>query len=475
MNFEKDISRIKEEKVYEANKLVKKEINYDLIGQNAEVLGHELNWLKGLIRQRLEWMKDEESRSEGLDITPPVIIHPNTPYGQFVHKYQLKREERLLLIIALAPAYQPEVFSPLLEKERGFRIKYDEFGGITDNLNFQFLPTLKTLVYLIAGENAELTGKYFTRYIEENRLLDEQIIVFRNLSQDSDRIINHELRLIPEYVAHLTRGKETLPAFSSDFPAKQLITPYALDDLVVGSFTKERLQLIIDWVNFRDKVLERQGASKKVKEGFPVLFYGPPGTGKTMAASIIGKLSGKEVFQIDLSMVVSKYIGETEKNLARLFDKAERKDWILFFDEADSLFGKRGQVKDAHDKYANQEMSFLLQRMEQFTGLTILATNFDQNLDPALTRRFQAKVYFPRPEKEERELLWQKCLPEGYCYEADLPISKLAEKFVLTGANISNILKICCVRSEKRGENKIIINDILDAVRIEYSKENKTF
>jgi SpoVK/Ycf46/Vps4 family AAA+-type ATPase len=173
-------------------------------------------------------------------------------------------------------------------------------------------------------------------------------------------------------------------------------------------------------------------------------------------------------------MVVSKYIGETEKNLSRLFDKAERKEWILFFDEADSLFGKRGQVKDAHDKYANQEMSYLLQRMEQFTGLTILATNFDQNIDPALTRRFQAKVYFPRPTKEERMQLWLKSLPPGYSYDPNLIMENLAERFDVTGANIGNILKMCCVKSEKRGDTILVLKDIIDCLKIEFSKENKT-
>jgi hypothetical protein len=451
-----------------------KQIDYDLIGRNSEVLMNELKWLKSLIVQRVEYMKDEDLKESPLELHPPNIYQQDSPYYKFVEKFELAPHDRLLLIMSLAPAYQPEVFSVLLEKERGFRIKYDEFGGIADNLNYQFLPTLKTLVYLIAGGNSNYTGTYYTKFIEENVLADEQIILFRSLGESNDRVINHEIKLIPEYVAHLTRGREALPAFNSDFPAKLIATNFTWDDLIVGHYTRERLELLIDWVKYREQIFERQGELGKVKVGFPALFYGPPGTGKTMAASLIGKLTGREVFQIDLSMVVSKYIGETEKNLARLFDKAERKDWILFFDEADSLFGKRGQVKDAHDKYANQEMSFLLQRMEQFTGLTILATNFDQNLDPAMTRRFQAKVFFPAPLKEERLLLWQKSIPNGYTYDPTILLDKVAERFEVTGANISNILKMCCVKAEKRGDGMIVLKDIVDALKIEYSKENKT-
>lgn len=456
------------------SKFRKGPINYELIGKNAVVLMNDLKWLGSLIRKRVEYLQDEDMREFPLELNPPEIQHPDTPYAAFLKQFDLAPHERLMLIMSLAPAYQPEVFSILLEKERGFRIKYDEFGGITDNLNFQFLPTLKTLVYIIAGDNASLTGTYYTSFIEENILVDEQILMLRELGQDNDRVINHELKLIPEYVAHLTRGREALPVFSSDFPARLMESRYEWEDLIVTPYTRERLELIIDWVNYRDKIMARQGAHGKVKDGFPALFYGPPGTGKTMAASLIGKLTGRQVFQIDLSMVVSKYIGETEKNLSKLFDKAERKDWILFFDEADSLFGKRGMVKDAHDKYANQEMSYLLQRMEQFTGLTILATNFDQNLDPALTRRFQAKVFFPRPAAAERHALWQKCLPEGYLYEPTILLDKVAERFDVTGANISNILKLCCVRAEKRGDGVVILKDIVDAIKIEFSKENKT-
>jgi SpoVK/Ycf46/Vps4 family AAA+-type ATPase len=126
-----------------------------------------------------------------------------------------------------------------------------------------------------------------------------------------------------------------------------------------------------------------------------ILFIGAPGTGKKTLASLIGQQSGTEVYRIDLSMIVSKYIGETEKNLSKVFDAAEHKNWILFFDEADALFGKRTDVRDAHDRYANQEVAYLLQRIENYNGLVILATNMKNNIDDAFTRRFQTIIHFP--------------------------------------------------------------------------------
>ncbi len=152
--------------------------------------------------------------------------------------------------------------------------------------------------------------------------------------------------------------------------------------------------------------------------GYRVLFYGPPGTGKTLTASLLGKHTGRDVYRIDLSMVVSRFIGETEKNLAILFDKAENKDWILFFDEADALFGKRTSVRDAHDKYANQEVAYLLQKIENFEGLVILASNLKSNIDDAFIRRIQSRIYFPVSKYDER-LKLRKKLSRGHSSKSD--------------------------------------------------------
>lgn len=171
-----------------------------------------------------------------------------------------------------------------------------------------------------------------------------------------------------------------------------------------------------------------------------MLFYGEPGTGKTLAASLLGKYTERPVFRVDVSMLVSKYIGETEKQLAKLFDKAENKNWILFFDEADAIFGKRTSVKDAHDKYANQEVSYLLQRIETFSGLIILASNFKNNMDKAFTRRFHSCIKFNNPKHEERLRIWQQNLPEQLQLE-EINLSQIAKRYELTGSNIMNIIQ----------------------------------
>ena len=179
------------------------------------------------------------------------------------------------------------------------------------------------------------------------------------------------------------------------------------------------------------------------------------------------------MFRVDLSMIVSKYIGETEKNLARLFDSAYDKDWILFFDEADALFSKRTDVKSSNDKWANLEVSYLLQRMEEHQGLTILATNLKGNLDKAMTRRFQAIIHFPRPDFDSRMKIWKKSLPKSFSFDTSLDMDKLA-KFDLTGANISNIIKMSCLKTLKQNSTVLSSNILVDALKREMQKEDRT-
>src|SRR5439155_5780996 len=173
------------------------------------------------------------------------------------------------------------------------------------------------------------------------------------------------------------------------------------------------------------------GTAKAMNEsGISVLFAGPPGTGKTMAAEILAIKLGLPVYRIDLSQVVNKYIGETEKNLKRVFDAADISDMILFFDEADALFGRRTEVSDAHDRYANLEISYLLERMERFKGLAILATNRRKDLDEAFLRRLRFIVEFPLPDIEQREEIWRKVIPPRVD-ASDLDLAFLARQFPL--------------------------------------------
>ena len=213
---------------------------------------------------------------------------------------------------------------------------------------------------------------------------------------------------------------------------------------------------------------------RRLLPGYKSLFYGPPGTGKTITATLLGKRVGRDVYRIALSTVVSKYIGETEKNLERIFDRAENMDCILFFDEADALFGKRTSVSDAHDRYANQEVSYLLQRIEEFGGIVILASNFRSNLDDAFMRRFQAVVHFPMPNAGERKRLWAGAFSGESQLESPGLLDEISEKYELSGGAILNGVRYASLMAIEAESKVIKRGDLLKGIRRELQKEGKT-
>ncbi|MNC31986.1 ATP-dependent zinc metalloprotease FtsH [compost metagenome] len=251
---------------------------------------------------------------------------------------------------------------------------------------------------------------------------------------------------------------------------------YTWDMLVLPGEQLSQLREICNQVKYRPLVYGEWGFAGRLSlgKGLNILFSGPPGSGKTMAAEVIATELNREIYKIDVSQIVSKYIGETEKNLSRIFDEAETSNAILFFDEADALFGKRSEVKDAHDRYANVEISYLLQKMEEYSGIVILATNLNQNLDDAFARRLHFKLEFPFPEKNQRGLIWQGMFPQGAPLDSDMDYDFMADKFILAGGNIKNIALNAAFYAAHEG-CPIGMKQIMLAAKREYLKLGKTF
>ncbi|HEX6362819.1 MAG TPA: ATP-binding protein, partial [Albitalea sp.] len=225
------------------------------------------------------------------------------------------------------------------------------------------------------------------------------------------------------------------------------------DDIVLPESQMEQLRSICSQARRRSRVYGEWGFDRKLSlgRGLNALFTGPPGTGKTMAAEVIARDLALNLYKIDLSQTVSKYIGETEKNLGRVFDQASEAHAILFFDEADALLGKRSEVKDAHDRYANTEVAYLLQKIEEYEGVSILATNLRQNMDEAFTRRMRFIVEFPFPDESARRGIWQRAFPREAPLAADIDAGFLASRFKLAGGSIRNIALGASFLAAERG------------------------
>lgn len=387
----------------------------------------------------------------------------------------IKRKElRILLLISLVPYIKPNFFDQTIQEIIPEAGSFPQLGGIRGKHARGFLPTGETALFLLAGENLSERFRILQLFGPQHELSKKNILYIDN-PPDGEPPFNGRLVLTQDYVDLICLGTYSRPKFSMSFPAQYIETEMEWEDLVINEFTRKQIRELENWINFGPKLMDEWGMSKKLKRGYRVLFHGPPGTGKTLAASLLGKHTGKEVYRVDLSMVVSKFIGETEKNLSNLFARAENKGWILFFDEADALFGKRTQVRDAHDKYANQEVAYLLQRVEGYDGLVILASNFMNNIDEAFVRRFQSIIHFPMPNADERYTLWKQAFPTKSKLKMDVSVNfkKISKDYEMSGASIMNVVQYCCLENLARNTPPITVHDIHAGIQREFRKEGK--
>lgn len=436
-------------------------------------LKNEIAWCREVIDVRFEQYfsaeNDERKSLRVEDIAAPEIS-TDSPYGRLVKETKLTFEERLILILALLPHFCPQALDSFFLNNKVLGRPYTEFGGWHGKSHSGFLPTCETALFLLAGDSLE-------RRISSMKLFEGALFVNRILQleygEPGEPKNSAALRVSSEYLEFFLTGVKNKPDYSLHFPAKLITSPLDWNDLVLSDLTRRDVEQLLTWIEHSGEVLDGFGLRKNLKRGYRVLFYGPPGTGKTLTATLVGKRVGMDVYRVDLSQVVSKYIGETEKNLSNVFDQAESHNWILFFDEADSLFGTRTQANNSNDRAANQEISYLLQRIEDYPGIVILASNLKSNIDEAFSRRFQNTVYFPMPEKEERLVLWKLIFEKTGVENKEEIFEEFAEKFELAGGALTNVARYAalCALMDKR--NVISRDDIMEGIARELQKVGK--
>lgn len=450
----------------------RKDVDLDTVDKNVQALATSIIWLEKLMRNRIEELEggekiDIEKYAESIDKT---YLTEQCSLNLLLSEYGNSYLEYLMISLAFCSWFRPQSLSFLAKRKEDTNEIHTETGIISSNVNQKNIPTLQTVLFLLAGKNIVKQAYYYS-ILCDHVLFREQILNLRKPHAFNNFPSEYILEFDLAYYNYLLNGKKPRYDHGADFPATLLETEKSFDDLVIKDSTREQLQTIIDYAAHYKIMFAREGVANKIKPGLLAMLYGPPGTGKTFTVSVISKKLGIDAYRIDLSRVISKYIGETEKNLEKVFSRLADKNCILFFDEADVLFGKRTDVKDAKDRYANQEVAYLLQRIESFPGLVLLASNFNQNLDPAFKRRILVSIYMAPPDANERFTLWTNSLPSYYSYETgDLPKS-LAENHPLTGANIANIIKLACIQAESEGSATITKKMLEPYIKLEYAKE----
>ena len=403
----------------------------------------------------------------------PVFVKSSKGYlNQLIQKNNLSNIDILLLGLSVVPNILPNFLSSIVAEYLPNGGEISEFGGTKSKNHRGILPTAETAQFLIAGNNLEERIAFYNYFHNQSFVIQKGIVKIDSVPIGEPKM-SGLLFLDEEYLELFLSQKILKPKLSSNFPAELLETTLNWEDLVLNSNILNEINEIQSWLLYNDILLNDWNMKSKIKPGYRVMLYGPSGTGKTLTASLLGKYTGKDVYRIDLSMIISKYIGETEKNLSALFDKAINKNWILFFDEADAIFGKRTNVRDAHDKYANQEVSYLLQRIESHPGLVILASNFKSNIDAAFIRRFQSIIEFEMPSYNERLQLWSNNLPKNIEIAEDVNLKELSKKYDITGANIVNVIQFACLKTLEENNKTIHLKHLTQGIKKEYGKDGK--
>ena len=440
------------------------------VKQEIQFFSEVLSILKKAIDYRMQMEYGKQVVLQKPDLSG--ILNHRSYFSGFAQKNELKYNEIIVLLLAFVPHISPHFLTATVQQYLPKGGDFPEFGGVKGKNHRGILPIGETILFILAGNNIEKRIEISKLFAEDHFFARKNVLYLENPG-DGEPLMSGRLILDEEFVELFTIGKISKPKLSSDFPAELITTELSWDDLVLQEKTLDEIKEIETWLKYNDTLLNHWQMKGKIKPGFRVLFHGPAGTGKTMTACLLGKFTNRDVFRIDLSMVVSKYIGETEKNLSKLFDKAANKDWILFFDEADSIFGKRTNVRDAHDKYANQEVSYLLQRIESHGGLVILASNLKSNIDASFTRRFNTIVEFENPSITERHKLWQNYIPPSVKLDKQILLDDVARKYEITGANIVNVIHYAGLKTLERHSTTILQEDLMKGIQKEYKKEGK--
>jgi adenylate kinase family enzyme len=445
----------------------------DALKANAASLEHEIAWFGDVLATRFHaYFMHEGGPYDIRSHTPPNLDNDPSPFAMAVREHDMNFDERLVLILTLLPHVRPQALDLLFTANKNTERSYTEFGGWKGKNHAGLMPTCETAAFILAGDD-------LARRFEVLKLFDPEHFFTRHTvlrleqKNEGEPALSAALNVESDFLDRCTSGQQHKPDYSAGFPAKRITTQLDWSDLVLAPEVLEEIDNIRIWLKGGVAVMQRWHLDKSVKPGYRSLFYGPPGTGKTLTATLLGKAAGVDVYRIDLSKIVSKYIGETEKNMANVFDQAQNKNWILFFDEADALFGKRTEGSSSNDRHANQEVAYLLQRIEDFPGVVILASNLKSNIDEAFSRRFQTAIYFPIPDGLQRLRLWQNLFPQRRHLADDVDLDDLAEDNMLSGGALINVVRYAAMRAERQGRQSIVKDDLLRGIKKEFIKEGR--
>lgn len=395
-------------------------------------------------------------------------------WENFVNAHELKEEEKVVLLLALAANFSPESLKSIanLVGKEGFN---SIIGGFVLNSTRTFYPTLRTALFLLAGQNLALRSQFAPKLHTRLNIFTSQIVQTNELSPSST-FLDAQLILNDQFLGTILQGEAPSLDGDTSFPVRKSKASHLLNDVILKEKALKELEKLRKFARNMQKIWELDHKGK-IRTNYISIFSGDPGTGKSFAAEAIGNEFELPVYKVNFAQMVSKYIGETEKNLDKVFDRFTRQPCILFFDEAESIFSKRSEVKDSHDQHANNLQSFLLQKVEEFEGIVVLATNvhnLSQYFDKAFQRRIRSIIQFDFPDYDERLPIWESALFSPFQLEEGLA-DRLAKNYQLSGGSIYNVVSDAVVDCIDAGITLISYELIEAALINEFKKTGRKF
>jgi hypothetical protein len=426
----------------------------------------EQKWLALCIAQRLA-TNENTDKENTIGNLLPVLDACDDEYARLIKKHRFNPEERLLLALALCNHYDPRMLNDLMSTPL-LQMKCRALKTVN---GLSVLPTAETFFYLVAGNNSEDYIRLHGYFSTGHPFYRDSILDLGDSVNGASRF-DGGLNISITYRDLLLYNQYQPPRFSSEFPAHLLSTKLTWDDLVLMPQTQNLLgemkNRLIYEATIRNWETPRGKLDDHMRPGMRVLLYGASGQGKTLTTALFGKLLKRDVYRIDLSSIISKYVGETSRNLRTLFDTAERKDWIIFIDEGDALLGMRSDLSSNQSSTAhnnNQDVAYILQRIETFHGIVFVATNLASNIDPAFERRFEGRIQYLALSADKQRQVWENVWPNRLKTD-NANITALLTEYPLSPASIVNVVqRIAILMAHKQEEtvaNEMIRRCIMD-------------
>jgi len=433
---------------------------------NTECISAQLSWLT----QRIDNLLNKNLQ-EQLPLPP---ADEQTSYGMLVAEHKFGEADRVMLNLAFAATFKPSILAPFLTLFNDPQ-QSALFGGIFQEEYGQFYPTVRTAIYLLAADDEEKMDYYLCYFNRKNKLFTSNLLL-THAPEGCKTFLDQQIIFNDQFIATILHGEAPSLDGDAGFPAKRGKRTHTMKDVILDGKTVADLEKLHRFAR-NMKQLWSLPDSARYRQNFIGIFSGDPGTGKSHTAEAIGNELNLPVYKVNFAQMVSKYIGETEKNLERVFDRFSGQPSILFFDEAESIFSKRIEVKDSHDKHSNNEQSFLLQKIEEYNGIVILATNvqnLSQYFDKAFQRRIRQIVTFAFPEYLERVRLWENALAAPFSYAEGLA-DRLAKNYQFSGGSIYNIISEGVIEALDRKTNVLTFELLEQALIDEFKKTGRKY